>query len=300
MQSSKPKVSVIMAVYNDEQYLSEAIDSILNQTYRKFEFIIINDGSTDSSSEILNEYERKDSRVKVVKQKNVGLTKSLNRAIKLSMGEYITRMDSDDISHRDRLLKQVKFLMANLDYALVGTNVIKIDEYGKHLEVNKTKYSHNDIYNTFKNRNCIAHGSVMINKELVGDLLKYDETFLYAQDFRLWAKIAKRFKIANLKEPLYLLRLHKESLSKKKIENQSIYAGIVAYEFETSNTIYNIDKEIINNQKLRDKIGNVLLMNFEPKIAKKYFKKYSKLYFFSIIFRLLNFKFLKDLIKKIR
>lgn len=300
MLSSKPKVSVIMSVYNDEQYLSEAIDSILNQTYSKFEFIIINDGSTDSSSEILDEYKRKDSRVIVINQKNVGLTKSLNKAIKLSTGDYIARMDSDDISHRDRLQKQVDFLMANVDYALVGTNVIKIDEHGKHLEVNKTKYHHNDICDTFKNRNCIAHGSVMINKELLGDLLKYDETFLYAQDFRLWAKIAKRFKIANLKEPLYMLRLHKESLSKKKIENQSIYAGIVAYEFETNESIDNIDKEITNNQKLRAKIGNILLMNFEPIIAKNYFKQYSKLYFFSIIFRLLNFKFLKNLIKKIR
>lgn len=288
-------ISVVMSVYNDEKYLSESIESILYQTYHDFEFIIINDGSTDRSLDIIYRYQ--DKRIKVVNQDNIGLTKSLNKAILLSQSKYIARMDSDDISLPDRFEKQIRFLEENKEYALVGTNTIKIDTCGNKIEINKTKYTNEEICSTFKNRNCIAHGSVMINKLLVGDLLKYDETFPYAQDFRLWTKIAMEFKIANLQLPLYKLRIHKDSISKMKIEQQSIYAGIVAYEFYTKNTIHNIDEEINNNQKLRTKIGTIIFMNFEPKVARNYFKKYSILYFFSM---LPGLKYLRLLIKQFK
>lgn len=297
MNSNKPKVSVIMSVYNDQKYLYEAIESILEQSYKDFEFIICNDGSTDDSAEIIDKFKNKDHRIILIEHKNLGLTKSLNKAIKLSKGDYIARMDSDDISDSERFLKQVNFLEANLEYALIGTNVVKIDEHGNDLGVNKTKYTHQEICATFKKRNCIAHGSVMINKLLVGKMLFYDEDYQYAQDYRLWVSLAKHFKVSNLKEPLYKLRLHSSSISKEKIESQSIYAGLVAYEFSTGKVVKDADNKILENEKLRLKIGKILLMNFEFELSKKYFKKYNKFYFFSIILNLLKKKHIKSLAK---
>lgn len=285
---NNPIVSVVMSVYNDEKYVSLAIDSILNQSHKNFEFIIINDGSTDETLEILKEYEAKDSRIVLIDQENKGLTKSLNIGIKKANGKYIARMDSDDISHPQRLQKQVEFLEINQEYGLVGTNVEKIDANGNHIEFNTTKYTNEGIQKTLYTRNCFAHGSVMINKELVAKDLYYDEEFKYAQDYRLWAKIAKKFKVANLQDSLYKLRLHENSISKEKIEQQSIYAGIVAYKFENNVKVDNLELEIKKNQKLRDKIGKILLMNQQPKLAKNYFSFFSLYYFLSIVFQYIN------------
>jgi glycosyltransferase involved in cell wall biosynthesis len=290
---NNPIVSVIMSVYNDEKYVSLAIDSILKQSFEDFEFIIINDGSTDRTLEILKEYEQKDSRIVLINQENKGLTKSLNIGIKKAKGKYIARMDSDDISHPQRFEKQIEFLENNKEYALIGTNIEKIDEFGKHIEFNTTKYTNEEIQKTLSTRNCFAHGSVMINRTLIKDELYYDENFKYAQDYRLWAKIAKTFKVANLEEPLYSLRLHEKSISKEKIEQQSIYAGIVAFEFTLGKQIINIDFELEKNKQLKNKIGKILLMNQQPKIAMKYFNIFSIYWFTSVLlqyFDLYKFK----------
>lgn len=292
-----PIVSVLMSVYNDEKYVSMAIESILNQSFKDFEFIIINDGSTDKTMKILKEYEGKDSRIVLIDQENKGLTKSLNIGIKKAKGKYIARMDSDDISHPLRLQNQLEFLENNQEYGFVGTNVEKIDANGNHIEYNTTKHTNEEIQKTLCTRNCFAHGSVMINKELVGKILQYDEEFKYAQDYRLWAKIAKEFKVVNLQEPLYKLRLHENSISKEKIEQQSIYAGIVAYEFENDVIVDDLESEVQKNKRLKNKIGKILLMNQQPKLAKKYFSSFSLYYFVSIIFQYINIYKLKRFLK---
>ncbi|MEA3513762.1 MAG: glycosyltransferase [Campylobacterota bacterium] len=294
---NSPIVSVIMSVYNDEKYVSFAIESILNQTYKSLEFIIIDDGSTDNSLDIINQYSKQDNRIIVINQNNIGLTKSLNKGIKKAKGRYIARMDSDDISNPQRLEKQIKFLENNLEYGLVGTNAEKIDTNGKHIEFNTTKYSNEEIKKILSTRNCFAHGSVMLNKELLGDALYYDEEFKYAQDYRLWVKIAKYFKIANLEESLYKLRLHENSISKEKIEQQSIYAGIVAYEFENNVKVDNLELEIKRNQKLKNKIGKILLMNQQPKLACKYFSNFSLYYLISIILQYIDLYKFKRFLK---
>ena len=106
----KPLVSVVMSVYNSEKWLSYSIESIIEQTYTNFEFIIINDGSTDNSKVILNEYSDRDKRILVIHQKNIGLTKSLIKAIKLSKGDIIVRIDADDLSSKERIEQQLKEL----------------------------------------------------------------------------------------------------------------------------------------------------------------------------------------------
>ena len=119
-----PKVTVLMSVYNGKKYLHESVGSILNQTFKDFEFVIINDGSTDGTEKILEEYSRIDKRIVLIHNKeNLGLTKSLNKGIKVARGEYIARMDMDDISASDRLKKEVEFLDHHQDYAVIGTFV---------------------------------------------------------------------------------------------------------------------------------------------------------------------------------
>jgi len=124
----KPKISVIMSVYNGEKHLPRAIDSVLEQTFEDFEFIIVNDGSTDNTPKILGSYS--DKRIYVINQENMGLTRSLNEAIELPRGAYIARMDADDISLPDRLLYQVDFLDGNEDVCLLSSSYYVIDESG--------------------------------------------------------------------------------------------------------------------------------------------------------------------------
>lgn len=124
----KPDISVIMSVHNEERFLGASIESILNETYKNFEFIIVDDKSTDNSLEIIKKYQKKDKRIRIIKnEENIGLTKSLNRALKLAKGEFIARQDASDISKKERLAEQINFLKENSDYSVVGTDLYFIN-----------------------------------------------------------------------------------------------------------------------------------------------------------------------------
>ena len=126
-----PKVSVVMCVHNGERYLYEALESVLNQTFEDFEFIIVDDASADNTPAILKEYAAQDGRIRLMRNAhNLGLTRSLNKALRLAKGEYIARQDADDISLPQRLEKQVEFLNSNSRTAVVGSWTEVIDEYG--------------------------------------------------------------------------------------------------------------------------------------------------------------------------
>ncbi|MDD4353774.1 MAG: glycosyltransferase family A protein, partial [Candidatus Nanoarchaeia archaeon] len=128
------RISVIMSAYNTERYIAEAIESILNQTFKDFEFIIIDDGSTDDSLKIIKRYVKKDRRIKLIhNKKNIGLTKSLNKGLKIAKGQYIARMDADDISLPQRFQIQYDFLEKNKDIFLIGTTAFLIDDKGDRL-----------------------------------------------------------------------------------------------------------------------------------------------------------------------
>ena len=142
-----PKISVVMAVYNGERHLREAIDSILNQTFADFEFVIIDDASTDRSGRILQEYAGKDKRIVIIgNETNMGLSKSLNKGIRLTKGEYIARMDADDISFPDRFEKQVKFLDDHNDIGILGTHYLQMDIGGKDSREIFASPGQNDIF----------------------------------------------------------------------------------------------------------------------------------------------------------
>lgn len=213
-----PKVSVVMGVYNGSCYLSESINSILNQTFTDFEFIIIDDGSTDTSWEILTKYAEGDRRIKLYKNDdNIGLTKSLNKGLKLAQGKYIARQDADDISLPKRLENQVKFLDEHSDAILVSANHEYIDSTG--LSLGKLQLADDPVltawYLLFYNR-IGAHGLTMFRRKPVSSIKNYSEKYRYSQDYELWSRLTQLGEIVILPDFLQLYRRnHSESISVK-------------------------------------------------------------------------------------
>jgi len=205
--SENPRVTVFMPVYNGEKHLKEAIDSILNQTYTDFEFLIINDGSTDSSVEIIESYT--DPRIRLVhNEKNLGLTPTLNRGLEIAKGEYIVRMDADDISLPERIKKQVKFMDENPDVGLSGTWYKKFWEENKREEVVKYPTEHDEIKAEMFFNYVMLHPTIIINKNLFQtNGLRYDETFHgLNEDHDLFVRASFTFKLGNIPEVLFLYR----------------------------------------------------------------------------------------------
>lgn len=214
-----PKVTVLMSVYNGERYLSAAIDSILKQTFTDFEFLIINDGSSDNTPKILKNY--KDARIKIINnQRNVGLTRSLNKGLHLAKGDYIARQDADDISLPERIQKQVDFMEENKNVVLLGTAISLIDEDGNIMRDIQYPISHFVIRKALKKHNCFCHGSVMFKKQYVRDLGGYREVFKTAQDYDVWLRLSEKHEVANLRDRVYQYRFNPSSVTFKKILNQ--------------------------------------------------------------------------------
>ncbi|MCL5784058.1 MAG: glycosyltransferase family 2 protein [Patescibacteria group bacterium] len=212
-----------MSVYNGEQYLKEAVDSILNQTFKNFEFLIINDGSTDRSLTILNSY--KDRRIRIINNtKNMGLVFSLNKGIRLAKGEYIARMDVDDISHLKRLKKQVEFLDSHLDYGVVGTARLIINSQGKVIEIPSSIFDDEDIKVQIVFQNPLVHGSVMIRKfMLLSNKLFYNPKAKHFEDYDLWVKLINKTKMFNIPEILYYWRTHSDNITTN--QSKVMYQG---------------------------------------------------------------------------
>jgi glycosyltransferase involved in cell wall biosynthesis len=209
---SKPKVTVLMSVYNGERYLKKAVDSILNQTFRDFEFLIINDGSTDSAVEILKSF--RDPRIKIINnKKNIGLTKSLNKGLRLARGEYIARQDADDISLPQRLEKQVEFLDKNTKTALVGSWTEVIDEYGEAMEIWQSLSQSHLLRWRLLFKNQFTHCAIMLRKNAVMQLGGYSEELSSAQDYDLWSKISFSWELANIPEVLVKWRKWQKNIS---------------------------------------------------------------------------------------
>lgn len=214
---NSPLVSIIMPVYNGSFYLKEAILSILNQTYKNFEFIIIDDGSTDNSLEIIQEFNDKDNRIQYISRENRGLVFSLNQALGISSGKYIARMDADDISLPNRLLKQVE-LMEHEFLDICGCHYHIIGENNKFLDSILVPLDHQSLLLYLYHGVPFAHGSVMFrHKFLIKNNIKYGENFTFAEDKALWMKMYDLgAKFGNLNEFLFLYREYNKSLSKQR------------------------------------------------------------------------------------
>ncbi|MBI5326761.1 MAG: glycosyltransferase [Deltaproteobacteria bacterium] len=215
-----PKVTVLMSVYNDERYVSQAIESILKQTFTDFEFLIINDGSTDSTSCILEQYAQKDNRIKVVHQENIGLTKSLNKGLKIAVGEYIARMDADDISLMHRLQRQVELLDEHSDIAVLGSWAQIIDEKGDVVSEYCPALSPVLLRWRLLFGNCLLHSTVMFRKDVIIRAGGYPEDCMIAQDYDLWAKLAFVAEIYQLSAVLIQYRQNKKAISFRLYDKQ--------------------------------------------------------------------------------
>lgn len=213
LRKERPKVTVLMSVYNGEKYLREAIDSILGQTFKDFEFLIIDDGSTDDSAEIIRSYT--DSRIRLIQnEENIGLTRSLNKGLKLAKGQYIARMDADDISLLCRLETQGRFLDEHPRVGLVSSSYIKINVAGEEIGFQKVSTENDEIKELFlKGLNQFCHPSSMFRKECIKKVGTYREFFKYAQDYDLWRRIAEEYSVANIGEPLLRWRISHNSIS---------------------------------------------------------------------------------------
>lgn len=209
------RVSVVMAVYNGERYLREAVDSILEQTFTDFEFLIIDDGSTDGTQGILRAYE--DSRIRVlVNEQNAGLTRSLNRGLQAARGEFIARQDADDVSEPERLEKQIAFLDANPEVALLGSWYSIIDTQSNYQQQIRPPCEHREICWDLLFYCPFVHSAVMLRRELVlREVGPYDESYGYSQDYDWWCRIADALPVANLPEYLVRYRVHGISMTSK-------------------------------------------------------------------------------------
>ena len=220
---NSPLISVIMSVYNCEKYVSQAIESILNQSYSNFEFVIINDGSTDSSLEIIKKHQHKDSRIILIDQQNIGLTKSLNKGIHIAKGDYIARMDADDISLLYRFMNFINFYKKNKNVMIYTTPAIIIDSFGNStIKIPKSYLRRNGFNMKMLNYyNSLIHGTLIIKSSLIKKYC-YDENYRYSQEFELYHRLMKNgYKINyDNSNTSYKLRIHDGQITKTKSQAQ--------------------------------------------------------------------------------
>ena len=245
-------ISVLMPVYNTkEEYLRASIESILNQTFKNFEFIIVNDGSTNNVEEVILSY--KDDRIKYFKQENQGIVGALNNAWSKASGKYIARMDSDDIAYPERFAKQIKFLEENPEYSLIGSwakiipskNIIKLPQDIKIMDLLA---------------DCMfIHPSIMFNKaDFEKFNIRYESGFDYVEDYCFYARAIKCLKMTNLQEVLLDYRVYPENSSSKN-RNVRIKSSFKVQDIilETLSNDKNLQEKILNLAYLKKSLQNL-------------------------------------------
>lgn len=251
--TNKPLVTVLLPVYNGQQYIVSAAESILRQDYCRFELLLINDGSTDDTDSLIKQHLLKDPRVRYVSRENKGLIATLNEGISLARGDYIARMDADDIAHSTRLSQQVAFLQRYPDVAVLGTAYNVINGNNERIAVRKPPRWNTLIKPMFMFGSPMAHPSVMLNKKLASADLYYDKDYIHAEDYELWLRLSLRYKLANLAEVCLDYRILPQSISRKyaKEQQQSVIKAQLAHLY-CSNA---------NTQKLADSAAVMLRYN---------------------------------------
>jgi glycosyltransferase involved in cell wall biosynthesis len=222
-----PRVSVVLAVYNGERHLEASVRSILDQSFRDFELIVVDDGSNDGTTDILARAVRSDGRTVIVRQENRGLTVSLNRGIGLARGCYIARQDADDISLPARLQRQVAYLDAHPAVGALGTGADVIDGSGKIVGALGVALGAKAVTRGLLTlRSTPVHGSMMMRKSALDATGGYREAFPVGQDFDLWLRLSSHFEIDNLSDVLYQWRLDHGGVYVSRRATQLQYAGI--------------------------------------------------------------------------
>ena len=257
----KPLVSVIMPVYNSEEYVQEAITSILNQTYPWFEFIIINDGSTDHSSEVIDK--QKDDRIRFINHTiNIGNYPRRNEGCKLAKGEYIFVMDSDDWASPERMEIQVETMEHSSNTVACGTAHVTFDGEYCFRPTNPEFSKINLIFN-----NGFLHPSLIIRKEILEEINYYDENYRYASDYDLMCRIVQRGNAINLPDVLMKYRHHKQQISSQHAKQQAHYADQIRLNYiQSCGFIFNSEQQEIftklMNLNEKNKYSKTIVENF--------------------------------------
>lgn len=248
INQSSPLITVFMPVYNTEDFLKEAIESILAQSYSNFELLIIDDGSTDNSINIIESF--KDKRIRLVKnKKNMGLPYTRNRGLELAKGEYIAIMDSDDISHEKRLENQLDFLLKNRGIAIIVSNFKLIYGNGKIKKSGMPNWNPEEIKAQLLFRNFILNSSAMIRKDFIKKSgIKYNEEFFACQDYMFWVECLKFGEIYREKKHLLSYRTgHENITSNSKKKKKNARAKLINFIHETALNLFGF--ELTNSEK---------------------------------------------------
>ncbi len=224
--SEAPAISILMSVHNGAGLLRPAVESMLAQTFGAFEFVIVDDGSTDKTPRLLADID--DPRVRVLRNaENIGLTRSLNRAIEASRAPLLARMDADDLSEPTRLARQIACMEADPELAVLGTFAMEIGHHGRDIHLLDRPIEPDEIRrHALAGGNPFVHGAVMLRREAVEAVGGYDPRFRLAQDYDLWLRLLTQFKGCNIPEPLYRLRRHASALSRRSPLPQFAYAEL--------------------------------------------------------------------------
>ena len=215
MMTSVPLVSVILPAFNASKYIAESIDSVLAQSFRDFELLVIDNGSVDSTVEIVGRF--RDKRLRLLRHKsNRGLSNSLNHGILMAKGVWLARVDADDVCLAERFEKQLAFLEKNKEVVAIGTAMIQIDDRGRRLSTVIFAEDHQEIVGGLvfgKKAGQLAHSSVMVSRRVVEEVGGYPTYFSTTEDLPLWLRLTFKGRLANLPDPLILYRVHQSSMS---------------------------------------------------------------------------------------
>jgi len=226
--ASNPAISVAMSVYNNAPYLRAAIDSILGQTFGDFEFLIVNDGSSDGSGEIIDSYAAADQRVRAIHQENRGLVASLNRMIHEARAPLIARMDGDDICMPERFAKQVAFLAANPDFGVIGAWATSIDEEGRNCDCGGLDQPTDwpGFLDALWGKPLMCHSVATLRTDVLRRVGGYRTLYRHCEDYDLWLRLSEVTKLCSLPERLILYRYSDTQVSNRHVVPQALGAAV--------------------------------------------------------------------------
>ena len=286
-----PKISVLMSAYNSEKYIAETINSVLSQTFTDFEFIIINDGSTDNTENIINSF--KDLRIKYYSQTNQGVSKSLNKGLRIATGKYIAKIDSDDICFKDRLSKQYTYMEQNPSCVLCGSYADIIDESGAYIYTYSPMPTDNEeIKLKMETQNCFIHSTSFYRKDMALKIGGYYEPIKqYFEDYMFFYQLVKQGTVYNFSESLIKYRVSPGAIS-SRVRNKK-------YEALVKNVIHrgfikDDEKEFLFSFRARKANKKLQLSNHYLTLSRLVliyqndFKRSIKLYIKAIIAKPLN------------